>query len=818
MGPTKARRRALGPHYFALNLWRGDIEPTMTALARWFLAFVFVSAVSVAFASACAEASSDGIEAHVGGGGQGSSAAQGGLGNAGEHTEGGTGGTGAGPVAEAGAPDDAGNAGEGGVGPACTTSPVRALSKATRGLEPVRPPAYLKRSADFSLKVNGVPVDVIGDLGELDYAHFSIWGQAATIEVTAIGLPSIASFTISPLKRNIVGKVATNKLTYAIPVDQYTIVNIAGKSKKLIVLADPKLDEPPASGAGVYNVVSGYRADATGMTWSTKMIQAAIDAATATGSSCARSLVYVPAGTYKISNLYLKSNIELFMAPGSAFWFSNVQADYRLDWTTKGNGTRWISTEAGVHNLRIFGRGTIDGNALQRKAFYNNLLVLNASDHVTVDGIVLRNGSKWGTMIVQSNDVLFNNVKFLQGFGPGEDDGVDVIESQNVTIKYSISVSGDDPYSVKSYAVGGNYVIPETDAPHEITQDVVFDNVIAWTGCHAFKVGQGVGQIQDGITFKNSVVFDAAHAISLHHKQGSAVSRNITWDNIDIEHIDSSNIGQSWAFVQIEDAGSGIGPVQNLNIRNINVRDAGSGVSNADIPGSKLAAGMGPLIGLDASNRVHGVFFSNVKVLGVLATTPAEARVQANGFVDNLQVGTGYNAQVFYDADANLAETDWSSSNFKGDCGLGWAVTGLSAVSTAPGSAHALRCKNYGVPFNGEQAGAPLLVSATASHVRAPHAVDWDPGFAVTECGTNEYVSGISQDNVTHVLSAVRCAQAPTKATGCKVRSVLKEDRGEASGDWDPSHFKGECAVDQVVVGLSVNASGNPRSILCCPR
>jgi len=723
----------------------------------------------------------------------------------------------AGSSGVAGAWGEAGAAGEGGSPvTVCPPLPDNTVPVAKSGVDAFAQPAYMKRSPDFSVKVNGTPVDVISDLNQFDYAHFSVWGVPATIEVTGVGLTSIGSFSISPLKQNIAGKLAGNTLTYTLPIDQYTIVTLAGKAKKLIVLADPKPSAPPASGDGIYNVVTSYGADPTGADWSTQAIQGAIDAAAAAATPCKPSTVYVPPGKYKISNLTLKSNLNLFMAGGSAFWFSNVQADYRTDWTSKGNGTRWIATAPGTHDLRIFGRGTFDGNALERKNFYNNVLVLVSGERLSVDGIMIRNGSKWGTMVVQSNDVLFNNVKFLQGFGPGEDDGIDIIESQDVTVKYSISVSGDDPFSVKSYNVGGNYVIPDPSGPHEPAKNITFDSDIAWTGCHAFKIGQGVGQDQDTITFKNSVVYDAAHAISLHHKQGDAEARNITWDNIDVERESSSNIGQSWAFVQIEDAKSGIGPVRNLNIRNINVRAVGGGVSNTDIPNSNLAAGMGPIIGIDASNHVDGVFFTNVKINGVLATSPATAHVQANAFVTNLQVGNGFAARVFYVTDDNLAESDWSNGDTKGDCGLGWAATGLS---TAPntGSAHGLRCKNYGVPFNGVQAGDPLTVSTSANNERSSHAGDWDAGYPAVECGTGEYLSGISQNPTTHALGKVRCARAPTKASGCTIRSVTSEDRGEATGDWDHGYIKGECASEQVMVGVSVNPSGNPHRILCCP-
>ena len=63
--------------------------------------------------------------------------------------------------------------------------------------------------------------------------------------MTALGTTTIATYSISPKKMAIAGTVSGNKLTYTIANDQYTIVNLAGKTKRLIVAADPKQDAPP---------------------------------------------------------------------------------------------------------------------------------------------------------------------------------------------------------------------------------------------------------------------------------------------------------------------------------------------------------------------------------------------------------------------------------------------------------------------------------------------------------------------------------------------------------------------------------------------
>jgi Glycosyl hydrolases family 28 len=508
-------------------------------------------------------------------------------------------------------------------------------------------PSYMLRSPSFTVEVRGTvdaawkPVDVIADINGYHYAHFSTDG-ATTIRVTALAVSSIPSYSISPKRDNITGTISANTLTYAIPADKYTIVWISGKNAKLIVAADPPHTPPSTADAWVFNVMSyaGIKNDRTNISNTTAAIQRAIDDASLYGGTAnsGRGIVYVPAGAYAVGNLILKPEMELYMAEGSAFWFANnVAGDqwnytYRTDWTTKGNGTRWITTQNDASNIRIWGRGTFDGNGLYQgtPAFYNNILVFNNNHHVIVDGVVIKGGSKWGTLIGRSDDVLVDHVKFFQHLsGVGEDDALDVIESQNVTVRNSVAASFDDPYSVKTYSGTETYVTFGGD--HENATDILFDNDLAWTGCHAFKIGQGAFLTTDRVTFSNSVVYDAAHAVSLHHKAGAGTVQNITWDHIDVEKISQTNLGRSWAYFNIEDTGAGTGPVKNITISKARVRDFGTDNS--------------PVNGWSAAASVDGIYFRDVYVgptgAGFYAQTPADAHVVANGFVSNLQFWVG---------------------------------------------------------------------------------------------------------------------------------------------------------------------------------
>jgi hypothetical protein len=663
--------------------------------------------------------------------------------------------------------------------------------------------AYMARSADFAVKINGMAADVISDVDGYHYVHFSMGPGTATIEVTALGLTSISSYTISPYKNNYVGTVSANRLTYTYSYDTESIVWVSGKPK-LIIVADPLYTAPLSSGTGIYNIVS-YGADASGNAWSTTAIQNAINAASAwTGG---RGIVYVPAGRYKVGNLTLTSDMELFLAESSAFWFSGVAADYAVHWTTKGNGTRWIQTANGASGIKIWGRGTLDGNDHSGIGIGNNILVLNNASNVEVDGIVIRKASKWGTLVGRSNNVTFNNVKFFQRMNGGENDGIDIIESQFVTVKYSIAAGWDDNYSVKTYDYDEDY-IRFYGTPEEAA-NITFDNLGGWTGCFVFKLGQGFGQTQRDIVFKNSWVLDASHAIGIYHDTGLAVAQNITFQNIDVQKISQSVLGSSWAYFKINLKGSGAGPISNVTVKDMRIRDTGGDPSIVQ--------------GYSSTAKISGINFQNLYVdaLGRHAQNAAEAKLAPNAYVGSMWVHQLGLRNFWHSSSVGMEGlADWSVGNYKGNCGPGWAMTGLSQddVSPLPG-AHAVRCKNYGAQFNDDWSSPVVMtISYNATNQRAQHFGDWDPGFAKTECALNEYVSGLSQDPGGHSLRHLRCASATMSNTSCETRLVTQDDRGEQTGDWDSGYYKAECSNDKVVVGISVTAAGKPRKLLCCGR
>jgi polygalacturonase len=376
---------------------------------------------------------------------------------------------------------------------------------------------------------------------------------SATIEITALGQASITSYSISPKKLNLTGTTSGNKLTFTVSGDEYLIVKING-GRALVIAADPaETNKPASSGTGIYNVKSSpYNADSTGAGMATTAIQNAInDAANYTGG---QGIVYVPAGIYKAGNLQLKSDVVLYLEGGAVLRFTGVASDYTVNWHKDSQNrdvTWWLYTQTGADNLKIYGRGTIDGNgkyATTTNNFASNIIVPIGTTNFTLDGPLIRDSGSWAVTPARSNDLTFKNMKIFNRFDMGENDGIDVNESQNVLVQHGIGIGLDDPYTTKTWDQTVDISLSWPGSPEPVS-NVVFDDLFSWTVCFGFKVGQVMRQNQSDVTFKNSVVYDSSVGIGVDHKYGVGTLTNVTFDNIDIERVTNTNDStRTWAY------------------------------------------------------------------------------------------------------------------------------------------------------------------------------------------------------------------------------------------------------------------------------
>ncbi|OXM83064.1 discoidin domain-containing protein [Paenibacillus rigui] len=494
-------------------------------------------------------------------------------------------------------------------------------------------------SKDYSVKANGVAVPVVTNTNDYDYATFSMSRGYVTFEVTALGDSSISSYGISPQKLGITGTIEGNKLTFTVPNNEYLILKINNK-KRVVIAADPEeTDAPKASGEGIFNVTdAGYGArsgkNSDGFDkQNTAAIQKAINDAAAYGTKEKPGIVYVPPGTYFIGNLILRSNTSLYLAPGAGLVSTGKKADYTENWFKNSVNkpvTWWISTEFGSDRIKIYGRGTIDGNgeALSKDKMINNLIVPVATSHFTLDGITTRNSSAWAITPARSNDLTFTNLKMFNSLSMGENDGIDICESQNVVVRHAIGISLDDPFTTKTWAADTDIVAGKTPWPGkpEPVKNVLFEDLISWTICYGFKIGQGMIQDQKNVTFRDGVVYDASVGIGIDHRHGSAEAKNFTFENIDIEKLSYTNAGnRTWLAFVIQHSPLGVAPVTNVTVKDVNVRDKGMTFAK--------------LTGLEGASFNH-VTFDNIVMPGQdkPATNLTEMNILNKQYYDKLKI------------------------------------------------------------------------------------------------------------------------------------------------------------------------------------
>jgi hypothetical protein len=158
---------------------------------------------------------------------------------------------------------------------------------------------------------------------------------------------------------------------------------------------------------------------------------------------------------------------------------------------------------------------------------------------------------------------------------------------------------------------------------------------------------------------------------------------------------------------------------------------------------------------------------------------------------------------------------DWAVDHFKGDCSSSAVVVGLSAYPTT-GSPHSILCHDHLIPM---LAASSVPVDFSDDSRSRDSLPDWDTDYFKGECADDEAVTGVSRSK-DGKLTAIRCTRmgGGFHRNRCAPRPIEGEfSRGSmVLGDWAPYVFKGQCIAGQVVKGVSRTRVGSVHSILCC--
>ena len=301
---------------------------------------------------------------------------------------------------------------------------------------------------------------------------------------------------------------------------------------------------------------------------------------------------YFGPGIHRPGYITLKNNETVYLAPG-AIVYGGIRAD-------------------SANNIRVIGRGIMDGD----NKFGQMVLVKNCKN-VLFDGVMIRNGDGWTNTLMNCDHLKYNDVKVIS-FGPGGD-GIDPLNSRNVTISHCFLRCTDDCIAIKAPALNQN------------VKDILVENntMIGF----AFSDGVTIGfetntKSVSNITVKNCDVILArggsrvdGHSGFSIICDGPAVIQDILYDNVRVERSEIKlfelNVTDGTKY--------GVDPpghIKNIKLKNISW------------------AHEGPIVlkGFDANHRVQNVTFENCTVAGKPLSSIRNKVMQIENFVDNVVI------------------------------------------------------------------------------------------------------------------------------------------------------------------------------------
>lgn len=313
--------------------------------------------------------------------------------------------------------------------------------------------------------------------------------------------------------------------------------------------------------------VKDFGAKGDGVQDDTKYIQAAI-------LSCPKeSRVLVPKGTYKITSLFLKSNLRLEIAKGAElkaetdrYAFPKFPAliqsydetdEYNLG-TWEGNPLPMfagIITGIDVENVLLYGEGTINGSGSKENwwknpkvmvgAFRPRLFFINHCKGITLQGVKFCNSPSWTLHPYFSDDLKFYNVIVENPSDSPNTDGLDPESCKNIEIAGVRFSLGDDCIAVKS---GKIYMGKKHKTPSE---NIRIRQCLMENGHGAVTIGSEMAGGVKNLTVEECLFCHTDRGLRIKTRRGrgeDAVLDQITFKKIKMDHVMTPFVVNSFYF------------------------------------------------------------------------------------------------------------------------------------------------------------------------------------------------------------------------------------------------------------------------------
>jgi hypothetical protein len=469
---------------------------------------------------------------------------------------------------------------------------------------------------DISMTVGGTAVNVQDNLGSAQ-ARFEMDDRTETVVITDTA--GVTSAAIRPLAYGIQPVISGDTITFTLPQPEDFAVQINGVKDALLVFADPLEISPPQLGdPDVVNVMSFAGVSNDGVT-ETAALQAAVNYVSANSSTT--PILYFPPGVYRTATLEIGSNAQIYLSSGAVLIADPNESDYpSLPGSTGGLPSSSVLAVRGAENVKIFGRGVIDGDGYNLYASYGQAMGIfgiftdDGTSNLTVDDVMFTNSVMWQSDIQGAHDVTFSNVKFNnpQGNVGNEDDGFKVNGDYNVTFENGWISCRDD---TMTFAAVGPEAIYNTSNIN--MSGTVLDS--SGTASASIRFADiGSGQTMSGINVSNIYDISYGRGMTFRGDGGNSPYQNSWGTGIVLNNWDIENPAP---LVVFGSPGSADVTISGITISNITMPGGGGG----NIQGN-------------SSNAWNNIHFSNISIGGVVASDFSSLGLTINSYVTGVDV------------------------------------------------------------------------------------------------------------------------------------------------------------------------------------
>jgi len=314
-----------------------------------------------------------------------------------------------------------------------------------------------------------------------------------------------------------------------------------------------------------------------GTTLNTRAIQKAIDYIHDNGGG--RLVFYV--GRYVTGTIYLKSNVTIQLEEGAILVGSVNPFDYE-----QANGWTAMIFALNQQNIGLTGKGVIDGRGFEvannlvdlihkglvkdplkydrpRETIRPQNIYFLGCTGVSIQGITLKDPGSWNQQYDKCRDVVIDGIT-VNSKSYWNNDGVDIVDCDGVTVANSYFDAADDGICLKSHD------------PEWVCRNVYIHNNTVRTSANGIKFGTASHGGFSNIRIIDNLVYDTYRsAITFAVVDGGFV------EDVVVDRLRSINTGNV-IFLRIGERKAGrIGRLKNVSISNV----------YAEVPATKPDAG-----------------------------------------------------------------------------------------------------------------------------------------------------------------------------------------------------------------------------------